>query len=361
MYYIFMCLHFAYVFRFLQVSLHTYTFIWSLGVMCPTNRSNHSFSVPCSSTEPIFTQSPPRFSMPNVVSRLGSRLRRSNTLDKYGFHPWNEYGLQDIHTNRFMHKTLPPKHINNTLVDYAGFATSFPCDLALRWIFQSPEDGETKVIYARDTELRWTEIIAGARSGFVPTRYVSRVAEDGSIKGPMTREWFIDMVSQFEVNSDNKLTREGLEVCMDPVDFEWKAIIMLEQTIDNFDLAFYTPDRLVNTVRKTFQLWHLDSYNRACAIIDSFNAVSPLPFDHSTSIGITFYARLGLKLPAFNSVCVCPPPRYEDSSISSASTILDLHSGHDSHPFTFTPEQSSLLHFPLTDPEDSIMDSEDGI
>lgn len=317
--------------------------------MCPTHGSHGSHATPC--TQPIFSSYSSRFSIPRVPVRLGRHLRRSNTYDTYGFHPWSEYSIQEVHTDCFMFKSLPPESLGDSLVDHCGLAMSFPGDLAMRWVFQNPDNGDTEVIYAQDTELWWTEVLAGARSGVVPARYVPEIAEDGSRQGPMTREWFLDMVSQFTVDYAGRLMRDGLEVCKDYNNFEWKAIIMLDHKIVDLDLAYYTPEHLVNAVRKAFGLWHLDSFNRACAVLNSFNAVSPLPFDPSTPHGISLYSRIGFNVPS-------PPPHYQESISSQESHLLDLHIGFNSVPLPLS--SASITSFPVV-PDDSAMDSEDGI
>lgn len=73
----------------------------------------------------------------------------------------------------------------NALVKQLGQVTMFPIDLGLRWVFQNPEDGSTEVLYGWDTELRWTEVIAGVRTGLVPSRYVPHDMGDCLIHEPM--------------------------------------------------------------------------------------------------------------------------------------------------------------------------------
>lgn len=194
-------------------------------------------------------------------------------------------------------------------------------DLALRWVFQNPDDGSTEVLYARDTELRWTEVLAGCRAGKVPPCYVPRVSDDGVIHEPMNREWFIDMYLQFQVSPQGTLLREGLEVCCDPTDFKWKAVVMLEQVHGELDFGLFTPERLVDAVRSTFRMWHLDSYNRASAILYHFNSVSPLSFPSSTPLGIDFsYRNLP---PSLN-----PPPLYDSSTEPVVtSSAMDIEGG----------------------------------
>ncbi|KAJ3779762.1 hypothetical protein GGU10DRAFT_337745 [Lentinula aff. detonsa] len=138
--------------------------------------------------------------------------------------------------------------------------TTFPRDLCLRWVFQDPITGDAKVLYGRDTELRWSEVIAGARSAIVPARYVTRIAPDATLRGPITREWFLDMVSQFSVSKEGKLQRDGLDVAQIWEDFEWMATAMLP-TVKDVNLSLYTPERLVKDVREAFHMWHLDSMN----------------------------------------------------------------------------------------------------
>ena len=99
--------------------------------------SNHSHT-PCKPTEPLFTT-------PLLPKRLGRRLRRSNAPDKYGFHPWSEYTIApiDVDTFRTLYTT------NTALVDEIGTVSSKPIDLGLRYVFQNPDNGETKVLYIR--------------------------------------------------------------------------------------------------------------------------------------------------------------------------------------------------------------------
>ncbi|KAJ3979182.1 hypothetical protein F5890DRAFT_1478742 [Lentinula detonsa] len=129
-------------------------------------------------------------------------LRRSNIPDRHGFHDWSEYQLQPIHSTPFLHPSTLSLGLTDAFVDVTAMVTTFPRDLCLRWVFQDPNSGDTKVLYGRDTELRWTEVIAGARSGIVPARYVTRIAPDATLRGPMTREWFLNMVSQFSVSKE---------------------------------------------------------------------------------------------------------------------------------------------------------------
>ncbi|KAJ3991046.1 hypothetical protein F5050DRAFT_1813056 [Lentinula boryana] len=225
-------------------------------------------------------------------------LRRSNIPDIHGFHDWAEYQLQPIHTTPFLHPSTLYLGLTDAFVDITAIVTSFPRDLCLRWVFQDPCSSNAKVLYGRDTELRWTEIVAGARSGIVPARYVTRIAPDATLRGPMTREWFLDMVSQFSVSKEGKLQRDGLDVVQIWEDFEWTATAML-LTVKNVDLTLYTPERLVKDVRETFHVWHIDSMNRASALISQFNSSSPL----STTI------------PQFFQRIAPPPYSYSDDSL----------------------------------------------
>jgi len=171
------------------------------------------------------------------------------------------------------------------------------------------------------------------------------LGENGTIQGPMTREWFLDACSLFTVSGEGKLLKDGLEVCQIWEDFEWTATVVLP-TRKEVDLAFYTPERLVQDVREVFGMWHLDSYSRACALIDHFNLISPLPFDPTTS-GLDHYARI--RFPSF----VAPPPY-----------SLDLDNGFNSIPVHNSSRSltSFATYIPSTmTPEDSVMDSEDGI
>ncbi|KAJ3779718.1 hypothetical protein GGU10DRAFT_337779, partial [Lentinula aff. detonsa] len=196
---------------------------------------------------------PPDLNIVQPSTRIGFPLRRSNWPNSRGFHDWSEYNMQNIYSSPFVH----PSTLN---LDITGLVSSFPRDLCLRWAFQDPNSGETRVLYGRDMELRWTEVLAGVRSGIVPTQYVSRSVPDGIPCGPMTREWFLDMVSQFTVSIDGTLLREGLKVCQIWEDFEWMATVMLPKEKE-VDLALYTAERLVLDVRRKFNVWHLDSFN----------------------------------------------------------------------------------------------------
>lgn len=181
---------------------------------------------------------------------------------------------------------------NIALVDEFGTVSSQPIDLSLRYVFQDPDDGQTKVLYVRDTELRWTEIVAGVRSHVVPARYVSQMSI-GVKWGPMTREWFLDMVSQFTVSDSGVLLREGLEVCQVWDDFEWKVYAVLPTIVgDDFRLEYFTPERLVQAVRTHCKVWHLDSLIRASSILYHFNSVSPLHSASPTSTGLDLVSRL---------------------------------------------------------------------
>ncbi|KAJ3745977.1 hypothetical protein DFH05DRAFT_1458363 [Lentinula detonsa] len=91
----------------------------------------------------------------------------------------------------------------------------------------------------------------------------------------MTREWFLDMVSQFLISKEGKLQRDGLDVAQIWEDFEWMATAMLP-TVKEVNLTLYTPERLVKDVREAFHIWHLDSMNHASALISQFNSISPL-------------------------------------------------------------------------------------
>ncbi|KAJ4463879.1 hypothetical protein C8J55DRAFT_291799 [Lentinula edodes] len=309
MYYIFQFpFHFSFPFSALSITIFNFL------VMCPGNSHSH-----------LFPSCTPRSPVPNhSVSRIGTPLRRSNCPDARGFHDWSEYHLQQIHFVPFQHPSTLHLGITDAIVDIMGYVSSFPRDLCLRWVFRDPSNGEIKVLFGRDTELRWSEILAGARSGVVPARYVPKIADDGSIRSPMTHEWFLDMVSQFLVSDTGELLRDGLKVCRTWEDFEWTAMVMLP-TRKEMDLALYTAERLVSEVRNEFRVWHLDSFQRASALLNDFNSIScPLV---STSPS-TFV----------------PPPAYLPNPPHSL-----LPNSHSS------PSSFSVL------PEDSIMDSEDGI
>ncbi|KAJ3991200.1 hypothetical protein F5050DRAFT_1812814 [Lentinula boryana] len=255
------------------------------------------------------------------------RIHFSNSPDSDGFHPWSDYLInQNRHEQPFIWRRRIPT--TSGLVDEVGTITTYPADLTLRYAFKHPTTGVCKVLYVRDPELRWSEIVAGVRSNIVPARYVPGVGEDGRKKGPMTEEWFRSMVGQFEV-VEGRLLRRGLEVCEQVEDFEWKVYAMLPAVVDNFDLGKFTSETLVECVRDNFHLWHLDSINRASAILSDFNfGSSTVPFS---------------VLPA--NVDYHAPPSYS-TTLSPASVASSL-------PNSFSED---LI------PEESMrVDSEDGI
>ncbi|KAF9068804.1 hypothetical protein BDP27DRAFT_1421621 [Rhodocollybia butyracea] len=216
------------------------------------------------------------FSIPpsGIVPRIGRVVRRSNIPNEQGFHPWSEYQIEPIQEQPFIIRSTDPTHpVLDAFVDPIGLATSYPIDLGLRWVYEHPDNHTVHIVYARDTQLRWTEVVAGVRSGVVPERYVPEVGSDGARNGPMTREWFLDMASQFTITEEGVLLKNNRKVCQDATDFEWKAMIMLPQQIGDINWSLYTPERLVNLVRDTFDLWHLDSLVRASAVLEHYNSI----------------------------------------------------------------------------------------
>ncbi|KAF9042677.1 hypothetical protein BDP27DRAFT_1434976 [Rhodocollybia butyracea] len=193
------------------------------------------------------------FSIPptGTIPRIGRAVQRSNTPDKQGFHLWSEYQIESIQDQPFIIRSMNQSHpVLDAFVDPIGLSTSYPIDLGLRWVYQNPEMRTVHIVYARDTQLRWTEVVAGARSSIVPDRYVS----------------------EFVVTMDGKLLKGNKEVCQDATDFEWKAMIMLPQSKD-INWPLFTPERLVNKVCQTFGMWHLDSFVRASAVLEHYNSI----------------------------------------------------------------------------------------
>ncbi|KAJ3979159.1 hypothetical protein F5890DRAFT_1559099 [Lentinula detonsa] len=247
--------------------------------MCSNDSRSHIFGFRYPRPETTNVSRTETINVPPTL-RTPVPLRRSNIPDIHGFHDWAEYQLQPIHSTPFLHPSTLYLGLTDAFVDITAIVTRFPRDLCLRWVFQDPYSGNAKVLYGQDTELRWTEIVAGARSG------------------PMTREWFLDMVSQFSVSKEGKLQRDGLDVVQIWEDFEWMAMAMLP-TVKDVDLTLYTPERLMKDVRETFHVWHIDSMNRASALISQFNSSSPL----STTI------------PQFFQRIAPPPYSYSDDSL----------------------------------------------
>ncbi|KAJ3779842.1 hypothetical protein GGU11DRAFT_750091 [Lentinula aff. detonsa] len=243
--------------------------------MYTNNPSFHSLHSSSSSFH-IFSPCTTNSDTSQRILRLGFPLKRSNTPDEHGFHPWEEYHSQKPYSIPFLHPSTLEYGRTDAFVDVTGIVSTFPRDMCLRWIFQDPDHGETRVLYGRDSELRWSEVLAGVRSGIVPARYDNK-EKDGTgttQHGPMNREWFIDMCSLFTVSADGRLLREGLEICQIWEDFEWAATVMLP-TKKDVNLAVYTPERLVNDVRRESGVWHLDSHSRAYALLQHFNSIPP--------------------------------------------------------------------------------------
>ncbi|KAE9387218.1 hypothetical protein BT96DRAFT_948530 [Gymnopus androsaceus JB14] len=258
------------------------------------------------------------------------RIRLSNSHDSAGFHPWSDYlATQNRNEQPFIWR----REVSSVfgVVDEIGTVTTYPADLTLRYAFKHPTTGIQKVLYVRDPELRWSEIVASVRSDIVPARYVPAVGEEGEKRGPMTEEWFRNMVKQFEVTG-GRLLRRGLEVCEQVEDFEWKVYAMLPTVVDDFDLGNFTPETLVECVRDNFHVWHLDSLNRASAILSDFNSGSPT--------GSCF---------SFNDGVWDAPPLYPNTLPSASRSVSVAPSYSASFSDVLVPEESMRV------------DSEDGI
>ncbi|KAJ3780294.1 hypothetical protein GGU10DRAFT_380861 [Lentinula aff. detonsa] len=125
------------------------------------------------------------FSIYPQPRRIGPPLKRSNILDNNGFNDWDDYSVEPVDT----HLLNPRKRFPiDALVDHHTICSSTPIDLGLEFRYCNPSTGEVKTLWARDTELRWTEITAGTHSGIVPDRYVSEVGAHGQRYGPMCRD-----------------------------------------------------------------------------------------------------------------------------------------------------------------------------
>lgn len=111
------------------------------------------------------------------------------------------------------------------------------------------------------------------------------------------------------------------------------------------NFAFYTPERLVNIVRTTFHLWHLDSYNCAWAILERFNAISPLSYPALFSLGLKFISRLHAPSPT----SVNPPP-YDAGAMPVPLNARNIHVSNSS-------ANNSLHHFTTPDTSSSPIDS----
>ncbi|KAJ3792805.1 hypothetical protein GGU11DRAFT_760460 [Lentinula aff. detonsa] len=256
--------------------------------------SHPHYFLPCLYSESCFNTS---------SIHTGFPLRRSNIPNPYGFHDWSEYTITIAHSVPFLHPSTLHYGDTDAFVDVTGIVSTFPRDLCLRWTFWDPNSGDTKVLYGRDAELTWTEVVAGVRYATIPARYVPEVADDGTTYGPMTEEWFLDMVSQFTVSTEGKLLKDGLEVCQIWEYFEWMATVMLH-TQKDVNLALYTAERLVYDVRNEFSVWHLDSFNRATALIAQFNSVSP------TLTNSMISSHLNFNFCTHSPSLISPPPPY---------------------------------------------------
>ncbi|KAJ3979109.1 hypothetical protein F5890DRAFT_1559167 [Lentinula detonsa] len=209
------------------------------------------------------------FSIYSQPCRIGPPLKHSNILNKDGFNDWDDYSVELVDA----HLLSPTKRLPiDTLIDHQGTCSSTPIDLGLEFCYSNPSTGEVKSLWVRDTELRWTEIIAGMRSGIIPDRYVHEVGADGQRYGPITKENFLRMVSEFHVSVNNILCRGNLKVATSQDDFEWCVYAKLCSRVNNFDLANYDAVSLVDTVQQIFGTWHLDANLRASTILQDYNS-----------------------------------------------------------------------------------------
>ncbi|KAJ3743872.1 hypothetical protein DFH05DRAFT_1524880 [Lentinula detonsa] len=210
-----------------------------------------------------------QFSLPFIGRRNGQPLRRSNVLDSKGYNAWNDYHLLPIDT----HHSDPYHHAGNRLlVDQHGKISTTPIDLALKYSYCDPVTTFTKLLWVRDTELKWNEIIAGSRSGIIPERYVEEYSHDGTRYGPMNRENFTHMISNFYVSPDSVLYKDSLRVATVPDDFEWKVLHKLPTMVHDFNLDNYDEQLLVADVQHHFQIWHLDAHERASKILNRYSS-----------------------------------------------------------------------------------------
>ncbi|KAJ3779595.1 hypothetical protein GGU10DRAFT_382201 [Lentinula aff. detonsa] len=208
------------------------------------------------------------FSIYPQPCRIGPPLKRSSILDNNGFNDWDDYSVEPVDT----HHLNPRKRFPiNALVDHHTICSSTPIDLGLEFRYRNPSTGEVNSLWSRDTELRWTEITAGTCSGIVPDRYVAEVGAHGQRYGPMTRDNFLRIVSDFHVSDSNVLYRGNLKVATVQDDFEWCVYAKLCSRVDDFDLANYDVVSLVDTVQQIFGTWHLDANLRASTILQHYH------------------------------------------------------------------------------------------
>ncbi|KAJ3979124.1 hypothetical protein F5890DRAFT_1559148 [Lentinula detonsa] len=209
------------------------------------------------------------FSIYAQPCRIGPPLKRSNILDNDGFNNWDDYSIDPVDA----HLLIPRKRFPiDALVDHRIVCSSTPIDLGLEFRYCNPSTNEVKSLWVRDTELRWTEIIAGTRSGIIPDRYVQEVGAHGQRYGPMTTDNFLRMVSDFHVSGNNVLCRGNLKVATSQDDFEWCVYAKLCSRVDDFDLANYDSVSLVDTVQQIFGIWHLDANLRASSILQHYHS-----------------------------------------------------------------------------------------
>lgn len=222
----------------------------------------------------------------------------SNTPDSNGLHPWEEHAMEKFDTDCFVWHRKPA---NPKLVDGIGVVTIYPSDISMHYCLQDPVSREFQVLYIHDLELHWTKIIVAIHSNIITACYVPEVDAYGvhHHDGPMTVEWFQGMVLQFEVQN-GKLFWAGLEVSELVEDFKWKVSAMLPTVIDDFNLANYTTEWLIEAVHHHFQLWHLDSYNHALAMHwPSLMILIPLPYSPPLSHLLVLILLLKFKILPF--------------------------------------------------------------
>ncbi|KAJ3749719.1 hypothetical protein EV360DRAFT_89726 [Lentinula raphanica] len=255
---------------------------------------------------------------PLILRRIGRPLRRSNIPDQNGAHPWYEYRYEDVNDTPFMsYRTVS----NTALVDEFGAVTTYPAELALRYKFQNPATGRFNVLYVRDPELRWTEIIAGVRSGVIPARYVPEIDENGIVHGPMNDTWFKLICSQFTVSADNKLMCQGFEVCDDREDFEWKVNCMLPSMMNEDFLAFQHPEGL-NFGQPSL----IDDFNyppRSASINPLFPTTSSS--DHAGFRYPSSILGLSISPSIFTRPPTPPPPYVADYYSHLFDSVLPVH------------------------------------
>ena len=213
----------------------------------------------------------------------------SNTPHR-GFHPYAE---RHLGAPNFPHcyETLVGEH-DADYVDNHQFSSYERGDLTLQYIYDVPVKywlgGElvilpiTLYVYRRDYQLRWSEIKAFHRSGYIPFRYPPRVGANGTIHSPMNEENFKILARRFRYV--NLHPRE-------PTFFPSRSEFLIERgrnlpiqtRHDDFEKTFYraviwfthAPDEVLELraeevailVQKATNTWHLDSVARAQAML----------------------------------------------------------------------------------------------